>query len=487
MLLITILLPIAAGLILLGWQPKLSRARSLFVEAAVIATSLLGAWCLFHPETAGAVLLQLTDKIALRFAIDGVGTVFTAIVIFLWPLASLYAFEYMKHEGGENHFLALYTITYGVTLGISTAANLITMYVFYECLTLCTMPLVMHGSEEESLHAGRQYMLYSFFGAALAFAGIMIVLGFSGTTDFVPGGVMGAAFAAEHPLLLQAGYLCMFLGFGVKAAVFPLHAWLPSASVAPTPVTALLHAVAVVKSGVFAIIRMTYFSIGASLLLGTPAQVIAVVLASLTIVYGSSMAVKEHHFKRRLAYSTVSNLSYIIMAASLMTVQGLTAGLTHMVFHAVIKISLFYCAGAVLVDTGRTQIEQLRGLGKVMPFTCAAYVLAALGLMGTPLLPGFVSKVMIGTAAASCGAVGLIGLAALLISAILTAVYLMGPAFYMCFRPLEPSGVVEAGKNCDPGWQMKVTLAVLAAVIVLFGLFSSQVVGVLETLTAGVV
>ena len=284
--------------------------------------------------------------------------------------------------------------------------------------------------------------------------------------------------------MVQLGYLCAFLGFGVKAAVFPFHAWLPEASVAPTPVTALLHAVAVVKSGVFAIIRVTYFSFGAQVLRGTAAQSIALLLASVTIVYGSTMAVKEHHFKRRLAYSTVSNLSYIVLAASLMTQSGLTAALAHMLFHALIKITLFFCAGAVMVKTGRTQIEDLRGLSRVMPFTCAVYTVGAISLMGTPLLPGFVSKWLIGSAAIETGtAMGMVGVAALLISAVLTAIYLMGPAMSMYFRPLEG---MEKVVNCDPGLRMKLPFAVLTAAIVLCGLFSDPIITLLAKLSAGV-
>ena len=305
---------------------------------------------------------------------------------------------------------------------------------------------------------------------------------------FVMGGVLSEAFADAHPLLLRIGYLCAFLGFGVKAAIFPLHAWLPMASVAPTPVTALLHAVAVVKSGVFAIMRVTFFSFGAHLLRGTWAQHIAMLLAVITIVYGSTMAVREHHFKRRLAYSTISNLSYIVLAACLMTAQGLTAALAHMVFHALMKITLFFCAGAVLVKTHKTQIESLRGFANVMPFTCAVYTIGALALMGTPLLPGFVSKWMIGSAAVSGGYfMGYIGVAAILISAVLTAIYLMSVAFFMIFRPLEDTKGLDVERCYDPTWKMKLPLAILTAAIVLCGIFSNNIIEMLAAVSAGVI
>ena len=487
MLCLAVFLPIVAGLAMLIVPPKTRAQREWAVEGVTIITSLIVLFCLTHRSETPAVAFMLMQDMPVAFVIDGLGSVFTALVAFLWPLAVLYGFEYMEHEGGENHFFALYTITYGVTLGISTAANIMTMYIFYEFLTLATIPLVMHGTSRESIAAGQMYMIYSFFGAAVAFVGVMIIIAFGNGGAFVMGGVLSEAFASEHPLLLRIGYLCAFAGFGVKAAVFPMHAWLPKASVAPTPVTALLHAVAVVKSGVFAIMRLTYFSFGAHLLRGTWAQHIAMLLAVLTIVYGSTMAVREHHFKRRLAYSTISNLSYIVLAACLMTAEGLTAALAHMVFHALMKITLFFCAGAVLVKTHKTQIESLRGFAAVMPFTCVVFTIAALALMGTPLLPGFVSKWMIGSAAVASGTVmGYIGVAAILVSAVLTAIYLMSIAFFMFFRPLEDTKGLEPGKQYDPSWKMKAPLAVLAASIVLCGVFSNAIVTQMAAIASGV-
>ena len=488
MLCLAVFFPILFGLAMLVLPIKSRSQREWAVECVTIFTSLIVLLCVAEPSQKPSVAFMLMENMPIAFTIDGLGGVFAALIAFLWPLATLYGFEYMEHEGGENHFFALYTITYGVTVGIATAANIMTMYIFYEFLSLCTLPLVMHGTSRESIKAGQKYMIYSFFGAAIAFVGVMIIIAFGNGGAFVMNGVLSEAFAAKHPLLLRVGYLCAFLGFGVKAAVFPLHAWLPVASVAPTPVTALLHAVAVVKSGAFAIMRVTFYSFGAHLLRGTWAQHIAIGLAIATIVYGSTMAVREHHFKRRLAYSTVSNLSYIIMAACLMTAQGLTAALSHMVFHALMKITLFYCAGAVLVKTHRTQIESLRGLGHAMPFTCSVYTIAALALMGTPLLPGFASKWMIGSAAVSGGYfMGYAGVAAILISAVLTAIYLMSVAFFMWFRPLEDTTGIVDGMKYDPTWKMKLPLLVITIAIVLCGVFSNNIISALSGVAAGVI
>ena len=488
MLCLAVFLPIIAGLAMLIYPPKTKAYREWAVECVTLFTSFIVLLCLAEPSKTPSIAFMLMKDMPIAFTIDGLGSVFAGLVAFLWPLAVLYGFEYMEHEGGENHFFALYTITYGVTLGIATSANIMTMYIFYEFLTLCTLPLVMHGTSRESVKAGHEYMIYSFFGAAIGFVGVMIIVAFGQGGTVAMGGVLSEAFASEHPLLLRFGYLSAFLGFGVKAAIFPMHAWLPKASVAPTPVTALLHAVAVVKSGVFAIMRVTFFSFGAHLLRGTWAQHVAMLLAVLTIVYGSTMAVREHHFKRRLAYSTISNLSYIVLAACLMTAEGLTAALAHMVFHALMKITLFFCAGAVLVRTHKTQIESLRGFVNVMPFTVGVYTVAALALMGTPLLPGFVSKWMIGSAAVSGGYfMGYIGVAAILISAVLTAIYLMSVAFFMIFRPLEDTKGLTVGRNYDPTWKMKLPLAILTIAIVLCGIFSNNIVEMLAAVSAGVI
>ena len=476
-----ILLPMLTGLLVLLIRPP-RRLRQIILEAAALLTSLL----VFLRLTLGGGeerFFALTPAHALVLRLDGVGGLFAGLVAFLWPLAMLYAFEYMEHEHGQNRFLSIYLATYGVVLGIASAGTLLTLYVFYEFLTLFTLPLVMHGTSLEAQVAGRRYMLYSLTGAAVAFMGVVLVTAAGDGGAFVMGGVL-ADYAKAHPVLVQLGYLCCFFGFGVKAAIFPLHAWLPMASVAPTPVTALLHAVAVVKAGVFAVIRVTYFSFGAQLLRGTNAQTVALVFAAATIAFGSTMAVREHHFKRRLAYSTIANLSYILLSCALMSTQGLSTALLHMLFHALMKITLFYCAGAVLVMTGRTMIESLRGLGRRMPFVSAVYALAALALAGMPGLPAFTSKWMIGTAALeSAQPAALLGLGALLYSAVLTMLYVLAPAFYLFFRQEEGAA---AQRQLDPGWRMKLTLGVLSVTLVLAGLFSNRIVTGLAALSAGV-
>ena len=253
--------------------------------------------------------------------------------------------------------------------------------------------------------------------------------------------------------------------------MFPFHRWLPTASVAPTPVTALLHAVAVVKAGAFAIIRMTYYSFGTELLKGTYAQYIIMVASLVTILFGSAMALKEQHLKRRLAYSTISNLSYLVFGASLMTSAGLTGALTHMVVHGVVKITLFFCAGAVLYKTGQEYVHDLRGMGKRMPVTFACFTVASAALVGVPPLPGFLSKWNLASAALGTkNPLALAGVGVLLSSAVLTAFYLFLVVFKACFP--SKNGMLPETKRCEANAYMTVPLVLLCVMILLMGIFA---------------
>lgn len=476
-----IFLPIVAGALLPRLRFESRRARSIYVEAFVILTSILAAAVILGGGER-IRLISLTDTLSIEFQLDGLGRVFTGIVAFLWPLASLYAFEYMEHEDGENTFFSFYTMTYGVTLGISMAANYETLYVFYELLTLVTLPLVCHSADSKSMAAGRKYLYYSLTGAALAFIGLMFIEVYGTTSDFVLGGVLGAAAGRET--LLRVVFVLAFLGFGVKAAVFPFHGWLPAASVAPTPVTALLHAVAVVKAGVFAIMRVSYYSFGPALLRGTFAQYVPLSLAVITIVFGSAMAVKEYHIKRRLAYSTISNLSYIVFGAMLLTPAGLSASLAHMVFHALMKIILFFCAGAIMVKAEKHYVQEIRGFSRVMPFTFAVFTVAALSLIGIPPLAGFISKWNLALAAFAQGNVlAIAGVCALLVSAVLTAIYTMGVILPAYTLPLNAEDAA-LGKR-DPGLRMKLPLALLVIALIAVSLYAQPLVDFLTALPGG--
>ncbi len=484
LLYLTILLPLVGGALLPLFRFRSVKTRGIYVEAVVIATSAL-VWTLLLTRTDTRYdLFTIMDGLTLSFRVDGMSCVFAGLISVLWPLASLYGFEYMTHEERPNTFFAFYTMSYAVTLAVSLAANLFTLYVFYECLTLITLPLVVHKQDAKSIRAGRKYLYYSITGAAMAFIALVFTLHYGHTTDFTLGGILDMTKVAGHESILRLVFLMAFVGFGTKAAVFPMYAWLPAASVAPTPVTALLHAVAVVNAGAYAVLRVIYYAFGADFLYGTAAQAIALGIACFTIVFGSAMAVKEQHFKRRLAYSTISNLSYMLMGAALMTPAGMVGSLSHLVYHGVMKITLFYCAGAILVKTEQEYVQDLRGFGKVMPFTCGVMLVASVGMVGIPPLAGFVSKWNLLTAAADTGLVmGIVSVAALMISAVLTAIYLFNVALPMYFRPLN-EGVTLSG-NHDPSWMMKLPLTILAVLIIGLGVFSQPLVTFLRQVAAG--
>ena len=487
LILLTLLVPLLGGALMSVIRFPSGKARAIYVESVVCLTSLMVLSLLLTRTEETVILFYLMDKLPLAFRLDGPACVFAGLVAALWPIASLYAFEYMKHEERENSFMAWYTMSYAATLAVAFSANLFSLYVFYECLTLVTLPLVIHKKDSMSIRAGRKYLTYSITGAALAFIALVFIIFYSGTTDFVLGGVLNMALVAGHEAILLGVFLLAFIGFGTKAAVFPMHAWLPAASVAPTPVTALLHAVAVVNTGAFAVLRVIYYSFGADFLAGTWAQTAAVLLACVTIVFGSSMAVKVQHLKRRLAWSTISNLSYMLMGAALMSPAGMVGSLTHMVMHGVTKITLFYCAGAILVRTGKEYIQDVRGYGKLMPVTCAAFLIAGMSLVGTPPLCGFVSKYNLLTAAGEAGVLGVIAIAALIISAILTAIYLFTVIGPMYFRPLNADMAHLADFNRDPSWMMLVPFALLLAAVIGLGLWGGPLVSFLRDVATGVI
>ena len=465
----SVLAPVLGAVGLFVWRPRSRRACHLWTFACTLLTSLLVAACLLTPGEQSVTLLRLTSTQTISFRLDGLGRLFGGMVAFLWPLATLYAFEYMEHEGGENHFFGFYMLSYGMTLAIAFAEDMMTMYVFYELLSLSTLFLVMHGMKAKNVHAGRKYMYYMLGGAAMGFLALATVMHFCGAANFVYGGI--PALRQAPMTLLLPMFVLGFLGFGAKAAVFPLHSWLPTAGIAPTPVTALLHAVAVVKAGVFAVIRMSYYTFGADLMRGTWAQQVCLVLAMASIVYGSAMAGRERHRKRRLGYSTRSTLSYVLLGAMLLTPEGLKGGLLHMVYHAMMKITLFSCVGAIMVKTGRSYVQEVRGLAKKMPFVMGVLAFAALCLVGVPPFIGFQSKWALAVAAVNSGDwLGVAAVAVLLLSAVLTAIYMLVPTISAYASPLDDAGLEKAGY--DPGWQMKTPLIILCVTMVLLSFVS---------------
>ena len=482
---IVILIPVIGGA-LIGLLPTKNRkVKCIYVESIVILNSLIVMYLLFNRPAGRFEIVNFVNNLSLSLRMDGMSMVFGGLIAALWPFATLFAFEYMKKEERENSFFVFYTITYGITLGIALAEDLLTMYFFYELLTLVTVPLVLHTLSREAILASRKYLYYSLGGAAFAFIGLVFIIMYGTTVNFEFGGVLDMARVGDRSNILLLIYVMAFLGFGVKAAVCPFNSWLPDAGVAPTPVTALLHAVAVVKAGAFAILRITYYSFGTDFLRGTWAQNLVMLVVIYTIIYGCSRAVKETHIKRRLAYSTISNLSYILFGAVIMTPLGFAAALSHLIFHAVMKICAFFCAGAVMYQTERHYIHQLDGMGRRMPIVFGIFTISGMALMGVPGMAGFISKWNLAVAAVeSENKIAYVGIAALLISALLTAIYMLS----ITMRAFFPSIDFEEEKVADckePNWMMLVPLCAFSIAIIGFGVYSDPIMNFFTNVANG--
>lgn len=486
MLLIAVLIPFVGGFVLFGAKEWSYQKLQIFSEGLVILTSIFVWLLIFRRPEEEFLFFQLTGNLRMILKLDGLGCIFAGLVAFLWPFANLYAYEYMSHDEKRRHtFFGFYTMTYGVTLGIAFSGNLLTMYFFYEMLTLVTVYLVMHPMHKKAIRASRKYLYYSLGGAAFAFLSIICLTIFGDTNSFVLGGVLDLQKVSEHPNWVLAMFLFAFCGFGVKAALFPFHGWLPRASVAPTPVTALLHAVAVVKAGAFAVIRIIYYSYGADFLRGTWAQYVVMGMAMVTILYASTMAVKEIHLKRRLAYSTISNLSYILLGAAIMTPLGMIGAITHLIVHAVMKICGFFCIGAVMHQTGKNYITEIEGLGRKMPVIFGCFTVAAVSLAGIPPFGGFISKWNLATAALlSEQPLGFAAMGVLLYSAFMTALY-MGIIVFKAWFPRKGETYKFSEKDKDPSWKMKFPVLLFAVMILGLGLFAKPLVEMIKNVAYG--
>lgn len=474
-LIVPIFFPIIMGALSFIIPAEKIKQRNAFVMFTILCSSV-SVWALALNTPQGSLtLLNFTDNLSFALKLDGAGKIFSCLSATLWPLTTLYAFEYMSHGKSLPVFYSFFTMAFGATMGIAISGNILTMYLFYELLTLFTAPLVMHGFTKKHNYAVRKYLNYSIGGASFAFAGVAFLI-VNDANDFVFGGHITSP---SDPTIALVLFVFAFLGFGVKSAVFPLHGWLPTASVAPTPVTALLHAVAVVKAGAFAIIRLIYYSYGTDFLSGTWAQNLVMALAMFTILYGSMTALRQRHFKRRLAYSTISNLSYIVFATTLMTEAGLLAAFCHLLFHSIIKIGAFFSAGAVLHKTGREYVPELEGIGKKMPLTFIFFTISALSLTGIPPFCGFISKWYIATASIEAqNSFAVVGVIILLISAFLTAIYMLAPAIKAFFKSESSTNDISTVKEANA--LMQVPIAICALLCIVTGLMASNVIELIK-------
>ena len=429
-------------------------------------------------------LLQLTDVLKISFRADEISWIFAIMTTFVWLMAGIFSIGYMSHDENKKRYAFFYILVYFVLLGLDFSANLITMYLFYELMTLSSMPLILHDLKKESVSAAMKYLYYSIAGAFLALFGIFVLSQYAPSMEFVAGGHMTAGNASNQGLLL--GALClMVIGFGAKAGLFPLHAWLPIAHpVAPAPASAVLSGV-VVKSGVLAMIRTVFYVTGPEIIRGSWVQTVWMVLALMTIVMGSTRAFYENLFKKRLAYSTVSQLSYVLFGLSTLHPIGITGALLHVLFHSVAKSLLFMSAGSVIHQTGKTKVSELLGVGRQMPVTLGCFTLGALSLVGIPPFAGFFSKWYLanGSLASEIPGFGWIGPTVLLLSALLTAGYL----FPIAVQGFLPGKAYEKnpGPKCEADLTMTIPMMILAVLALLLGIFSEGLIAFLSELAAG--
>ncbi|MCC5794622.1 MAG: monovalent cation/H+ antiporter subunit D family protein [Chromatiales bacterium] len=366
--------------------------------------------------------LNLMPGIDLVLKTDGLSLLFSTLSAVLWLLTTVYAIGYLERSPNRARFFGFFSLCVASTMGIAAAGNLFTFFIFYEMLTLATWPLVVHRGTSDARAGGRSYLRYTLPGSGVLLAGMIWLYQLTGQQDFIAGGEV-ADIVLGNENSLRMIFLLLLIGFGVKAALFPLHGWLPRAMVAPAPVSALLHAVAVVKAGAFGIVRLVYDVFGVELVQVLGMDLMLAVAASITIIYGSLLALRQTNLKRRLAYSTVSQVAYIALGAAVAGPLATIGGLVHLVHQGLMKITLFFCAGNYAEALGIKRIDQLDGVGRAMPWTSAAFTIGALGMIGLPPIAGFISKWFLGTGALAAGMPWVVGV--LVASTLLNAGYFL--------------------------------------------------------------
>jgi len=441
-LVLALAIPAAAALAvaLLRRWPNIREAATLTAGVLLFADVLYLAREIGGGGAPDVELIEVFPGLPLAFSLEPLGLLFALIASGLWIVTSLYSIGYMRarNETSQTRFYVYFAIAISATMGIALARNLLTLFVFYEILTLSTYPLVTHHRTENARRSGRVYL-----GVLLTTSIGMFLLALTwtwwrtGTLEFTPGGILAGTVEGPELIVLLAVF-----AFGTgKAALMPFHRWLPAAMVAPTPVSALLHAVAVVKAGVFTILKIVVYIFGIDLLTDTGASVWLMYVAGFTIIAASVVALGKDNLKARLAYSTISQLAYIVLGAALATSAGIIGGGMHMLMHAFGKITLFFCAGAIYVTTHKTKISEMRGLGRAMPVTLFAFLIGSLSLIGLPPFGGSWSKwyLLLGTAEAHQAVL----MGVLLVSSLLSVAYLMPVVVHGFFSaPDDDSGAV---------------------------------------------
>jgi len=429
--------------------------------------------------------MNVMNNIPIAFAVDNTGILFAAITIIVYLAAGVFSFDYMKHAEHKISYQIFYFAALIIEVLLCFSSNMITFYLFFELLTLTSMPFVIHERSRESVMAALKYLLFSMAGAYSALFGIFILAKNAATMDFVPGGsVSDATFAANRGLILAAA-MALIIGFGVKAGMFPMHSWLPTAHpVAPAPASAVLSAV-IVKAGVLGIIRSIFYVLGGSKIAGTYVQTVWLSLSLLTVFMGSMLAYREPVLKKRLAYSTVSQVSYILFGLATLNGMSMTGAFLHVIGHGLVKATLFLVAGAIIHYTQATKVSDMRGIGRKMPVTMWCYVIVSLGLIGIPPTGGFISKwyLAVGSLKSSIPVFWIAGPVILLLSALLTAGYLLELVVIGFF----PGEDYQDDSKCEPGLAVTLPLIILTLLSVLMGILPNGLIACITKIVAGLI
>ena len=470
-LLLALLVPlIGAGLVMAtGRRPNLREACSLL--SALLLFGLV--WSLVGEVRDGAklqwTLFELLPGLSFALRADALSMIFALVASFLWILTVFYSAGYMRGLGehAQTRFNTCFALALFGAIGCAFADNLLTLYLFYEIVSICTYPLVAHHQDNESYGGARMYIIYLTTTAkGLILPAMVLIYVLSGTLDFATEVHAGILPAGVHNGMIIALYACCILGFA-KNGIMPLHNWLPSAMVAPTPVSALLHAVAVVKVGVFCTVRVMLYVFGVDLLHRLNLGIATAYFVSITILVGSVIALSKDNLKARLAYSTVSQLSYIILGVALLTPTAIQGGLVHIANHAFSKITLFFCAGAIYVATHKKNISEMSGLGRAMPWTFGAFAVAALSMIGAPPAAGFITKLYLLVGALDAASIGIV--IVLVVSTLLNAAYFVPVVYHGFFG--KPSAADAHHPAREAPLTMVVPLCLAALISLILGVY----------------
>ena len=469
----TVLFPVIAGVLASVLDAKSYRVRCQRYALISLVSAALGILTIFCGEP--VTVFSLSKSVTFTFALDRVGRFFLAAVLILYTCAAFYAMEYMKKEEQQPTFFAFFYVSLGALIAVCASDNLVTVYLCFEMATLTTVPLVLHERTKEAVAAGMKYLFYSIGGALMGLFGVFFVYYYAAADcSFRLGGFLDRAAVAGHEKILLAAVTAAILGFGTKAGMYPMHGWLPAAHpIAPAPASALLSGI-IAKAGVIAVIRLVYFCVGPDFIRGTYVQYTWMILSMITIFMGSMMAFLEKNLKKRLAYSTISQISYIMLALSLLSDGGIRGALLHVMSHAAAKGCLFLCAGVFIYKYNRRRVDELVGIGKQMPVVMWCFLAASLSLVGIPPMGGFLSKWVIALSVADNGmkVLSILPIVILLISALLTAGYLF-PVVFQAFFPGKDAEVSE--KKDEAPRLMTVPMIFLCTVSLVMGIWGLQI------------